>query len=717
MATVPPSEPLTERAEDGDAAVQRLRQVQSVTDPALSALSLYELLDELLERLRTLLVADTSALLLYDPDARELVAHAAKGLEEEVERGVRVPLGKGLAGRAAAERAPVMLTDLTSDDVVNPILVEKGIRSLLAVPLLVGDVLLGVVHVGTLRPHRFDATDVELLRLAADRMAMSLDHARLFAAESGARAAAEEQAERLHRIQSITDVALGYFSLEEDLPRALLERVRELLTVDTAAILLLEPDGTRLVARAARGLEEEVERGVRIPVGGGFAGRIAAEGRPVFLPHVDHSTVLNPILLEKGIRSMLGVPLLVEGRVIGVLHVGTLTPREFTAEDTALLELAADRIAVAIDRGRQHNVAQTLQQRLLPAQLPEIPGLELAARYRPSADDAHVGGDWYDVIALPNGRVGIVMGDVVSHGVRAAAAMGQLRTAVRAYAHDGAEPASVLDRVNTLLRSGGDREMATIAYLTLDVASGAVEFSLAGHPPPLVLAEGAEPRFLDGGRSGPVGVPARRFEQAADALGPGETLLLYTDGLVERRDESLERSLERLVATAGDAPRAPEPLCEQLVAPLHATPDDVAVLAVRRALAPPERLELRVAADPGSLSGMRRSLRGWLAAAGADEDLVYDVLVAVGEAAANAVEHAYGPIDAAFDVSAEIDAGVLHMVVRDKGRWRPSRGSNRGRGLALMRELMDEVDVTLGESGTAVELWRRLRGEEEEEDA
>jgi GAF domain-containing protein/anti-sigma regulatory factor (Ser/Thr protein kinase) len=696
-------------ADAGDAAVERLRRLQLVTDASLSRLPLDELLRELLARVSAMLEADEATVLLQDEDADVLVARASKGLEEEVEAGVTVPVGTGFAGRVMAERRPVHLPHVTPAAVMNQVLIEKGFESLLGVPLIVAERVLGVLHVGTLATREFDAADVELLRLAADRMAMAIENARLFDAERSARAAAERRAERLHRIQSITDVALGYFSIEEHLMAGLLERLRELLGTDTAAILLLDASGEQLVARAAKGLEEEVERGTTIPVGGGFAGRIAAERRPVYLPRVDHSTVLNPILLEKGVKSLLGVPLLVEGRVIGVLHVGTLTPRVFSDDDAALLELAAQRVAVAIDRARQHSVARTLQERLLPARLPAIGGLELAARYIPSADDAHVGGDWYDVIPLEGGRVGIVMGDVVSHGVRAAAAMGQLRTALRAYARQPGGPAAVLERLNALVRADEEREMATIAYLILDVNSGAIEYSLAGHPPPLVLRPDAEPRFLDGGRSAPVGVVTEaRFEESSGALARGETLVLYTDGLVERRDEPIDRSIARLAASAAREPLSAEELCERLTAEGGDRHDDVAVLVARRTDS--ERLELRVAAVPDSLASMRRSLRSWLLAAGADDDLTHDVLVAVGEAAANAVEHAYGPVDDEFVVVAHTEGEDAVFTVTDRGRWRASRGSNRGRGMTLMHELMDDVRVDSGDEGTVVTLRRRLSG-------
>ena len=212
--------------------------------------------------------------------------------------------------------------------------------------------------------------------------------------------------DRLRGIRSVTDAALSHLSAY-DLLTTLLSRVREILNADTAAVLLLDNSGRQLIATAASGLEEEVSQGVRIPVGQGFAGRIAAERRPVILDHVDHGNVLNPILLEKGIRSLAGVPLLVHGTVLGVLHVGTVHNRVFTADDAALLQLAADRAALAVQslKSREdHAAAIALQRSLVPAALPAVAGAEVAARYVPGS--GHVGGDWYDMFVQPSGDLG-----------------------------------------------------------------------------------------------------------------------------------------------------------------------------------------------------------------------------------------------------------------------------------------------------------------------
>jgi signal transduction histidine kinase len=350
---------LPQRGRDGHTPVvpdhaERLRRLQALTDAALAHLELEQLLASLLLRVRELLDVDTCAVLLLDAQGSELVARAAVGIEEEVERGVRIPLGRGFAGRVAAERRPIVLDDVDHADVLNPILREKGIKSLLGVPLLVGGEAIGVLHVGSLHHRTFTDDEVELLQLAADRAALAIEHARAFEAERRAR-------ERLEHVQAVTDAALAHLALD-DLLGVLLPRIRTILRADTCAVLLRDEHANELVARAAVGIEEEVERGVRIPFGRGFAGRVAAERRPMVLDDLAHADILNPILREKGIRSLCGVPLLVRDEAIGVLHVGTLVHRQFTSDDVKLLELVAARVAVAIERAQLHEETVRLDQ-------------------------------------------------------------------------------------------------------------------------------------------------------------------------------------------------------------------------------------------------------------------------------------------------------------------------------------------------------------------
>ena len=532
--------------------------------------------------------------------------------------------------------------------------------------------------------------------------------------QSGGLATAEEAIARLEDVQRVTEVALAHLDLE-DLLNELLLRVREILRVDTAAILLVEDDGKTLAARAAKGLEEEVERGFRLPIGRGFAGRVAATREPVVIPDLDNSpvTVVNPLMREKNVRSLLGVPLLIEGEVIGVLHVGSLTSRDFREADVELLQVVADRVALSIERSRlavQGQIAEALQRSLLPRTLPNLPGFELAARYLPAAQEASLGGDWYDVIELGFRRLGISIGDVAGHGLGAATYMGQLRSAMRAYALDVEEPAEVLRRLSRYADQEHSR-MATVIYATLGLESGIVRFARAGHPYPLVLRADGKSEFLAKVGGPPLGTGARyEYDEQSVTLAPGDTLLLYTDGLIERRGERLSEGEEALVAAASAAPDDPELRCDAIITELTGdieTSDDVAVVAIR-AVAFDRPLEVNFPAQAEQLATVRHLVRRWVAANGGTDDDCAAFAIAVSEACANSIEHAYGPTDETIGMRADLEDGIAAVTISDRGSWREPRGENRGRGIPVMREFIDDVAIETGEKGTTVVLSRRL---------
>jgi phosphoserine phosphatase RsbU/P len=394
----------------------------------------------------------------------------------------------------------------------------------------------------------------------------------------------QTETQKLRYLEAVTDAALSRLGLE-DLLAELLERVRELLEADTAAILLLDSSGTQLVATAASGLEQEVRQGVRLPVGQGFAGTVAARQEPVAIERVDHTNVINPILVNVGIASLLGVPMISGGQLIGVLHVGTLTPRKFSDDDVELLRLVADRASLAtqarlsrLDRA----AAVALQRSLLPGRLPTVPGLDVAARYVPGAE-VGVGGDWYDLFPLPSGHVGIVIGDIAGHGLRAAVVMGRFRSALRAYALETTDPADVLTRLDRKVQLFEPDAMATVAYAVLDPEHSTLEVSSAGHLPLLVAGHRQRTRTLDVRPDLPVGA----YKDAARtstkvSLEAGSSLFLYTDGLVERPDRSISAGIELLTSALSGA--AADVMCATAMATMLAdrvATDDVAVLAVR----------------------------------------------------------------------------------------------------------------------------------------
>jgi anti-sigma regulatory factor (Ser/Thr protein kinase)/putative methionine-R-sulfoxide reductase with GAF domain len=519
--------------------------------------------------------------------------------------------------------------------------------------------------------------------------------------------------DQVRSLYSLSDPALSELGPDDFLDE-LLVRVQEALTVDTVAILLFDPETQELVARAAKGIEEEVERGVRIPVGQGFAGRIAAERVAVFIADVDHADILNPILRQKGIQSLLGIPLIVEGSLIGVLHVGSLRPREFGERDLAVLQMAAARAAPGIERARllsalrhEQRVAMILQRSLLPERLVETVGISAAARYVPASDE--VGGDWYDVFELRGGRLGIAIGDVVGHGVRAAALMGQLRTALRAYAQQDNSPGHTLELVDRFVQAMPAFAMATAAYAVLDPDTGDVRLASAGHLPPLVVG-GGNPRIVELTPAAPLGAfPYSHCTEHPVTLSPGETLVFYTDGLVERPGIPLTQSIDELLDLLAESTSVDD-LCQLAVrtlVPLEGLRDDVALIAIQNTPVPDD-LHLELPAEPRVLSETRHALRRWLHHAGANADEAAEITLAVGEACSNAVEHAYSPAPATFGLWARADGNELAITVRDSGRWRAPRGHGRGRGLTIIKKAMDGVEVNSTSSGTEIVMRRRL---------
>jgi phosphoserine phosphatase RsbU/P len=389
--------------------------------------------------------------------------------------------------------------------------------------------------------------------------------------------------ERLRRILAVTDAALIGMD-EEELFVELLDRVRILLGADIAAIMLLDQETRQLVTVAGIGLEEEVRLAFRVAVGTGFSGRVAATKEPVIIDSVDDSTVVSPILRATGVTTLIGVPMVVGADLVGVLHLGTYAPRRFTEQDVALLQLVADRAALA-SRAQQsiadRTAALALQRSLIPSRLPKVDGLDLAARYLPG-HALGVGGDWFDVFTLTDGTVGIVVGDVSGHGLRAAVVMGRLRSALRAYALDWDDPAEVLTRLDRKIRHFEAGSLATIVYAMISPDRDRFVISSAGHLPPVIMPPGEEPRLLGLPADLPVGIgdSEARHNTAVD-LTAGTTLVLYTDGLVERRGEVIDIGLDRLRALVRPAPA--EQLCAGIVAGMDVkvVEDDIALVAVR----------------------------------------------------------------------------------------------------------------------------------------
>jgi len=295
------------------------------------------------------------------------------------------------------------------------------------------------------------------------------------------------------------------------------------------------------------------------------------------------------------------LPLVASGRQVGSCLITFAAQRSFGGEDRTMYSAFAGILAQSLERARlydiHHHRATELQRAMLPRTLPRLPGLAAAARYLPSTEGMQIGGDWYDLLRLPDGRIGLVIGDVQGHNAEATAVMGQLRSGLRAYATDGHDPAATLARTSRLLSELDTDLFATCLYLTLDPASGALRGARAGHPPPVRISDGkASELEVPGGP--PLGVdPGAAYPLAVGSLAVGETLLAYTDGLVENRDEDYDESVQRMLGglelwarqTGGPTRGGPDAALERLadlltlnVTERNSRPDDVALLLLHR---------------------------------------------------------------------------------------------------------------------------------------
>ena len=395
-----------------------------------------------------------------------------------------------------------------------------------------------------------------------------------------------DESDQLRNLLALTDTALTRLDVEHLLSE-LLDRIRSVLDADTAAVLLRDGDSDELVARAAWGLEDEVLRGVRVPIGTGFAGSIAKRKSPVVLNRVDSTTVANPGLWEKDIQKMLGVPLLSGDELIGVLQVGRRDDRPFTGNDAELLQVAAERVAGAT-QARQFAIesaaARLLEHSLQPSRLPRVSGVQLAARYVP-AESRLVGGDWYDAFTVPSGQLWLIVGDVAGHGLNAAVVMGRVKSAIRAYALECESPQEVLQRTDRKVLHFEIGTMVTVVCMVSTPPYNRFTICSAGHPPPVLAVPGQDAEFVDILPAPPLGaIPDVARTATSVDVSDGATLLLYTDGLIEDPNQPIDDGLRKLRS----AVRTDDPaiVCQGVMRHLignRPPTDDIAVLAIRRA--------------------------------------------------------------------------------------------------------------------------------------
>jgi serine phosphatase RsbU (regulator of sigma subunit)/GAF domain-containing protein/anti-sigma regulatory factor (Ser/Thr protein kinase) len=401
-----------------------------------------------------------------------------------------------------------------------------------------------------------------------------------------------------------------------------------------------------------------------------------------------------------------------EGVLVVWIDLGV--KRAITLEDQTLLTVLAGRLGQGLQRvyqvDQQRETALALQHAILgPAHLPH----GFAVRYEAASRPLQVGGDWYDIVDLEDGRIALIVGDCVGHGLAAATVMGQLRSACRALLLEYPSPRAALAGLDRFAARLPGAPCTTAVCAVLQPDTGELLYSSAGHPPPILVHADGTTQLLEEGHTIPLGLrPNRIRPEAQVTIPPRATLLLYTDGLVERRRSGLDDGIARVSVLLQDGRDSTlDVLANQIMsglAPIDGYQDDVALLLYRH----PTPLEMDFPAQVGQLAPTRAALRSWLTRAGVHSDQVHDVLIAAGEAVANAIEHGHRDSpEGIISLRATALSNQVQFTIADSGSWKPPQPlakAFRGRGITLMRALMHDVAIQPDDTGTTVHLSARI---------
>jgi len=679
---------------------------------------LVRILSQALEHLRTLIPLTGGSILLVE--GGELVTRAATGPFANRVMGHRIPLGQGRIWRVVETGEP-----LWGEDVGSAGLKAAGPpQSYLAVPLVWQGRTFGVLEIDSTEPAAFDTVDLELMGRVAVALSGSVELARRYAAEvravaeaHAARQAADRAADRTARLQAVT-AALSEALTSSQVADVIVDQGIRALGAQAGSIALLTDDGATLeVVRAVGAADDLAGQEQRFPVSASTAVTEAmTTGEPIFLGSGQEWAARYrgsghaPYPGQSGASAT--IPLMVGVHAIGGLTLTFREPRRFDEDDRGFVLAIGRQCALALERARlyerAHKVAEALQRAFLPAGMPQLPGVAIHAAYVPGATESAIGGDWYDVFRLPDGRVALSIGDVVGHGLKAAVIMGQVRQSIRAAALESPTPSMVLARAGSVLGLTYEVEgMATAVFGVLDPMSLTFTYATAGHPAPvLATPDGRVDMLTSGGL--PLGAHNLQVSPGWTVSLPlGSTLVLYTDGLVEATRNVIQGEAALLSAARSEIHAGSLNPAEAILGRVLAggrPPDDVAVLTVSPSPVPVEQFDLTVSAEPSVLPLVRQALKRLTNAFGLTEDRAFALQVAVGEAVNNVIEHAYGTAAGTLRVRTRRQEDSLVVEVEDHGRWRPERAEGRGYGIPLMRTLVDSVEVDSTPSGTLVRL-------------
>lgn len=705
-------------------ANERTRRLQVLTEALAGSATTTEVAAAVVREGLTAVAGDAAVLYELDEEARELRVLASAGYGAEAMSGwERVPVDRDAPVADVARSGTVLELGSVGEILERyPYLEETlgatGDQAALCVPLIVGERVVGVLYLAFRSERRSEAEDRALVDTISRQCAQAFERSSLFDRELVSR-------RRSERLQSLTAALSGSLTSAE-VGEVFLDLARSAVGAQGAAIAMLDAGSGVLHIVGCRGYETQLLEGwLERPLDvDGPVVHVFRQLSPLY--YGDRASLLRdypalePALAAAGHESFAFVPLAAGRNSLGVGILSWLRAFQLPSREQTFLETIASQCGQALDRARRYEsertIAETLQRSVLPESLPSMEGVQVSARYLPGAAAVDVGGDWYDTIPLPDGRLGFAVGDVVGKGVKAAATMAQLRNGMRALALDSPQPGPTVTRLNRLLDGYTEAPFATLAYITLDPRDRTASLVSAGHLPPLAVSPAGEVTLLEGGRGLPLGVDsATVYEQWSTELEPGSMLVLYTDGLVERRDRSLEEGLEQLTRSAGRAPREPEGFATAVLTDLlgdRTLGDDVALLVVRLDPSRLEPLDLRVPADQSSLPLVRDALGAWLERASVPGADARDIVLATWEAGANAIEHAVEPVRDSIALRATLSGDRLRLEVTDSGRWKePEPRADRGLGIRLMQSLMSSFEIERGRGGTRVVMERALSRE------
>ncbi|OBG39015.1 ATPase [Mycobacterium alsense] len=637
---------------------------------------------------RALELADAEQAILLVPGEPTSPAHEADSLVVAVTAGrysqevigQQVPMEGSTTGGVARRGLP-----LITDSFQYPIegFTDVGERSAVVMPLIADDAVLGVIAV---------ARDPQRPPFGHDYLDLVSDFAR-HAAIALALAAGREHALNQELTQADTvDEAVQVAA--EELYR--LWRARRVLAVTFPADT--GPGETAFGAPLVVSVREPVQWA-----------DLPSETQQA-LTSLRDGDLLTPFATQPGSA---GIGLRHPEGVL-VVWIELAEQRAFTLEDQTLLTVLAGRLGQGLQRvhqvDQQRETALALQNAILgPDDLPT----GFAVRYQAATRPLQVGGDWYDIVDLEDGRIALIVGDCVGHGLAAATVMGQVRSAWRALLFDYPNPAAVLERLDRFASRLPGAQCTTAVCAVLNPDTGELVYSSAGHPPPLLVHPDGTSEMLDGGHTIALGVRPDWSRPEAEVTIPARaTLLLYTDGLVERRRIELSHGISRVASVAQDGRAAAlDDLANEIMArlvPEGGYQDDVVLLLYRH----PAPLELTFPAHVSHLASTRSALRSWLNRARLDPDQTLNVLIAAGEAVANAIEHGHRHSPGGtVTLGATVLVDQVQLTVTDNGSWKPPQPPTypgRGRGITLMRELMQDVNIQPDRTGTTVHLSARI---------